>query len=124
MVLRRTSVAGSVVVEHARQSPSTRNEQRATSNERLCTGLGACAKVSVRTGSAWRGVVIAEKIKVGQLWRRRRDGKAFIPAVKVADGWLNKAGNKRTAKELNEKYVWVELDDDARPKKKKKKKRK
>ena len=49
-----------------------------------------------------------DKINVGQLWRRRGDGKAFIPAVKVADGWLNKAGNKRTAKQLHEKYVWIE----------------
>ncbi len=79
--------------------------------------------MSIRTGFGFRGVVIAEKIKVGQLWRRRRDGKAFIPAVKVADGWLNKAGNKRTAKQLHEKYVWIELDDDARPKKKKRKRK-
>ena len=49
-----------------------------------------------------------DKIKVGQLWRRRADGKAFIPAVKVADGWLNKAGNKRTAKQLHEKYVRID----------------
>jgi hypothetical protein len=63
--------------------------------------------------------VTGDKIKVGQLWRRRRDGKAFIPAVKVADGWLNKAGNKRTAKQLHEKYVRVDLSDDARAKKKK-----
>ena len=29
-----------------------------------------------------------DKIKVGQLWRRRWDGKAFFPAVRVAYGWL------------------------------------
>ena len=69
------------------------------------------------------GVVTVDKIKVGQLWRRRADGKAFIPAVKVADGWLNKAGNKRTAKQLQEKYVRIDLDDDTTSKKKPKKKR-
>ena len=57
-----------------------------------------------------------DKIKVGQLWRRRRHGKAFIPAVRVADGWLNKAGNKRTAKQLHEKYVRVNLGDGPTPK--------
>ena len=58
-----------------------------------------------------------DKIKVGQLWRRRRDGKAFIPAVRVGDAWLNKAGNKRTAQQLHQKYVRVDLDDDPTPKK-------
>ena len=67
------------------------------------------------------GLVTVDKIKVGQLWRRRADGKAFIPAVKVADGWLNKAGNKRTAKQLQEKYVRIDINDDATPKKKKRK---
>ena len=61
-----------------------------------------------------------DKIKVGQLWRRRKDGKAFIPAVKVHGEWLNKAGNKRTPSELHEKYVLIDLD--AAPKKSKKRK--
>ena len=71
-------------------------------------------------------MVTVERIRVGQLWRRRADGKAFIPAVKVADGWLNKAGNKRTAKQLHDKYVRIEISDDVSPKMmmKKKKKRK
>jgi hypothetical protein len=52
------------------------------------------------------------RIKVGQLWRRRRDGvKAFIPAHRVADGWRDKAGRKRTEAELRAKYVLVPVDD-------------
>ena len=79
--------------------------------------------MSVGTGSALEGLVTGDKIKVGQLWRRRADGKAFIPAVKVADGWLNKAGNKRTVKQLHEKYVRIDIGDDATPKNKKKKRK-
>ena len=64
-----------------------------------------------------------DKIKVGQLWRRRKDGKAFIPAVKVADGWLNKAGNKRSVKQLHEKYVRIDVNEGALPKEMKKTKK-
>jgi hypothetical protein len=52
-----------------------------------------------------------KRIKVGQLWRRRRDGRAFIPAHRVADGWRDKAGRKRTEAELRAKYVLVHIDD-------------
>lgn len=52
------------------------------------------------------------RVRVGQLWRRRRDGKAFIPAHHVGAGWLNKAGNRRTAGELRDSYVLVPLDDE------------
>ena len=53
------------------------------------------------------------RVRVGQLWRRRRDGKAFIPAHHVGDNWFNKAGIKRTAGELRDKYVLISTDDDA-----------
>jgi hypothetical protein len=49
-------------------------------------------------------------IKVGQLWRRRLDGRRFIPAHRVADGWLDRAGIKRTESDLHQKYVLVPLD--------------
>jgi hypothetical protein len=51
-------------------------------------------------------------VKVGQLWRRRLDGRRFIPARRVADGWVDLAGIKRTERELHEKYVIVPLDDE------------
>ena len=63
-----------------------------------------------------------DKIKVGQLWRRRKDGKAFKPAVKVDGGWLDKSGTKRTVSQLHEKYVRIDFDDDAAPKKSTKRK--
>ncbi len=50
-------------------------------------------------------------IKVGQLWRRRLDGRRFIPARRIADGWLDLTGIKRTKAELHQKYVLVPLDD-------------
>ncbi len=51
-------------------------------------------------------------IKVGQLWRRRLDGRRFIPARRVADGWLDLVGIKRTECELRQNYTLVPLDDD------------
>jgi hypothetical protein len=53
------------------------------------------------------------EVRVGRLWRRRRDGKAFIPAKRVAGGWLDRSGVKRTADELRDKYVHVVIDDAA-----------
>ena len=53
------------------------------------------------------------RVRVGQLWRRRRDGKAFIPAHHVGKTWFNKAGIKRTAGELRDSYVLVRVEDDA-----------
>jgi hypothetical protein len=55
------------------------------------------------------------RVRVGQLWRRRRDGKPFIPAHHVDNTWFNKAGVKRTAGELRDKYVLISTDDDAAP---------
>lgn len=49
-------------------------------------------------------------IRVGQLWRRRLDGRRFIPARRVVDGWLDLAGIKRTERDLREKYVLMPLD--------------
>jgi hypothetical protein len=54
-------------------------------------------------------------IKVGQLWRRRLDGRRFIPARRVADGWLDLAGIKRTDSDLRHKYVLVPLDYGTHP---------
>jgi hypothetical protein len=51
-------------------------------------------------------------IKVGQLWRRRLDGRRFIPARRVTDGWLDLVGIKRTECELRQNYTLVPLDDD------------
>jgi hypothetical protein len=53
------------------------------------------------------------RVRVGQLWRRRRDGKAFIPAHHVGNSWFNKAGVRRTVAELRDSYVLVPVDDDA-----------
>ena len=50
------------------------------------------------------------EIRVGQLWRRRLDGRRFIPAHRVADGWLDLAGIKRTESDLHQKYVLMPLD--------------
>jgi hypothetical protein len=47
-------------------------------------------------------------VRVGQLWRRRRDGKAFIPAHRAADGWVDRSGIRRTAVELRDGYVLVQ----------------
>jgi hypothetical protein len=62
------------------------------------------------------------KIKVGQLWRRRHDGKAFIPAVRSpkGDGWLDRKGHKRTEEELYKRYVLVAIDGTASKRSKKK----
>ena len=56
-------------------------------------------------------------IRVGQLWRRRYDGRAFIPAHRTADGhvWLDRHGIKRTATDLRAKYVLVPLGDEPWP---------
>jgi hypothetical protein len=53
------------------------------------------------------------RVRVGQLWRRRRDGLAFIPAHRVAGGWIDKAGHRRTSSQLAENYVLVPIDEDA-----------
>jgi len=52
-------------------------------------------------------------VRVGQLWRRRRDGRAFIPAHRAADGWLDKSGLRRTAAELRHEYVLVQPTEDS-----------
>ncbi len=54
-------------------------------------------------------------IKVGQLWRRRLDGRRFIPARRVANGWLDLAGIKRSERELRENYVHMPIDDGPPP---------
>jgi hypothetical protein len=51
------------------------------------------------------------EIRVGQLWRRRRDGRPFIPARKVTDGWLDRLGRKRTPVVLRTQYLLVETPD-------------
>jgi hypothetical protein len=50
-------------------------------------------------------------VRIGQLWRRRRDGRAFIPAHQVADGWLDKSGVKRTAAQLHDTYLLVQATE-------------
>jgi hypothetical protein len=49
-------------------------------------------------------------IRVGQLWRRRLDGRRSIPVHRVADGWLDRAGIKPTESDLRQKHVLVTLD--------------
>jgi hypothetical protein len=81
------------------------------------TTPGAAANVAVRyrfTAVIERGALMTEdavEVRVGQLWRRRLDGRRFIPATRVADGWLDRSGVKRTAAELHEKYVLVRVDE-------------
>jgi hypothetical protein len=50
-------------------------------------------------------------IRIGQLWRRRHDGRAFIPVFGSDDGgtWLDRRGIKRTAADLRTKYVLVPI---------------
>ena len=52
---------------------------------------------------------MVDGVKVGQLWRRRLDGRRFIPARRVREGWVDLAGIKRTTAELHQPCVLVPL---------------
>jgi hypothetical protein len=52
------------------------------------------------------------RVRVGQLWRRRQDGKPFIPAHRVDGSWMDKAGRRRSG-ELCANYVLIPIADDA-----------
>jgi hypothetical protein len=55
------------------------------------------------------------RVRIGQLWRRRQDGQAFIPAHRIDGGWMDRAGHRRSCAELTEQYVLVPIDEDADP---------
>jgi hypothetical protein len=51
-------------------------------------------------------------VRVGQLWRRRHDGRAFIPAFKVGEHvWGDRFGHRRSDAQLQTQYVQIPIDD-------------
>jgi hypothetical protein len=81
----------------------------------VSAALGSVGSISISVGGRReRGALVTDgsvEVRVGQLWRRRRDGRPFIPARRVDGGWLDRAGIKRTSDELRDRYVLVQATE-------------